>query len=281
MRVPVSSRRRRSVPLFHTSFHPSVRQLPSDGIRRLSENFRSVMKTSRLSKIIGGAVAAAAIVFAPEASAQYTSAANQLVNVLSPILSGSGAYKGSVEVMGVAGIGANRLNHVEISTSQGYQYTPWFYMGAGIGLDLVRSENDIDERYENDGTLDPGYYYPGSPRYGKKETGIMLPVFTDFRFDIAFGNNPGSSALFIDLRLGASWLLGNRYMPTENSWLRTNTQFYFRPSIGMRIPTSSQNPKQALNIGFSYLLLTSDNAYNWSYDSPTFSAIGVGVSFEW
>lgn len=239
------------------------------------------MKTSSLSKIMGAAMVAAAISCAPEANAQYSNAANQLSNILSPILSGSGAYKGFVEVMGVAGIGNNRLNHVEIATSQGYQYNSWFYMGAGMGLDIVKSDNGKENHDNGEPRFDSGYNYPDSPRYGRKETGVMLPIFTDFRFDIATGSNPGSSSLFIDLRVGASWLLGNHYMATQNSWLRTNTQFYFRPSIGLRIPTSSQNPKQAISIGASYLLLTSDSAYSWNYDNPTFSAIGVGISYQW
>ena len=44
-----------------------------------------------------------------------------------------------MDVTGVAGVGNNKLNHVEISTSQGYQYNSWFYMGAGLGIDVVRS----------------------------------------------------------------------------------------------------------------------------------------------
>lgn len=218
----------------------------------------------------------ALFVFLPEANAQYWEAANQLTNVLSPMLSGSGAYKGSVEIMGVAGIGNDKLNHVEISTSQGYQYNSWFYMGAGLGVDIVRSSYE-----EMDYTPDPDAYYPTRPsRYGQKRTGVMIPVFSDFRFTIPTGNTASSPSVFIDLRLGASWLVGNNYICTQHNWLRTNTQFYLRPSIGVRIPTNSRNAKQAINIGLSYLLLTSNNS-SWAYDNPSFSSIGASISYEW
>lgn len=87
---------------------------------------------------------------AQEAKAQLWQATNQLQSLISPALSGSGRYKGSVELMGVAGIGSSKLNHVEISTSQGYQYTSWFYMGAGLGVDIVRSSVDEGLPSDND-----------------------------------------------------------------------------------------------------------------------------------
>lgn len=231
----------------------------------------------------GAAVAALTALGAPVARAQYWQAANQLANVISPILSGSGAYKGSIEVTGLAGFGDNKLNHVEISTSQGYQYNSWFYMGAGLGVDIVRSSYETVDYNAGFDPYDPahGLPRPGSPRYGQKRTGVMIPVFTDFRFTIPTGNAPSSPSVFIDLRLGASWLVGNSYIQTQYSWLRTNTQFYLRPAIGVRIPTSSANPKQAVNIGVAYQLLTSNNPFDWGYDTPTFSSIGATVSFEW
>ena len=133
-----------------------------------------------------------------------------------------------------------------------------------------------------------GYYDPADGwnnndygRYGYKRTGVMLPVFTDFRFDIATGSAPTSPSVLIDMRLGASWLLGNRYMMTDHGYLSNETQFYFRPSMGVRIPVSSSSPRQAIGIGVSYLLLTSGNNYWYYGDSQTLSAFGASVSFEW
>lgn len=210
------------------------------------------------------ALAVAAIFSTPKASAQYWEAANQLTSLISPALSGSGAYKGSVELMGVAGIGTNKLNQVEIATSQGYQYNSWFYMGAGLGVSVVHSGNDQWV----------------SNKYSPRQTGVMIPVFSDFRFTIPMGSN-GGGAMFIDLRLGASWLCGNRALALENDVMNNSTNFYFRPAIGARFPISSSNPKQAVNVGLAYLLLTANNGYWYGYDTPTLSALGATISFEW
>lgn len=218
------------------------------------------------------------------ARAQYWQAANQLTNLISPALSGSGAYKGSVELMGVAGVGNSKLNHIELATSQGYQYNSWFYMGVGLGVDIVKSTiPDTDMGPDQSRAYTSGFnnwWMPGDSRFGSKRTGVMIPIFSDFRFDIPMGGNGGAS-MFIDLRFGASWMVGSRYIETTGGYLSNDAQFYFRPSIGARIPINSQNPKQAINIGVAYLLLTSGNNYWYYDDTQTFSAVGATVSFEW
>lgn len=242
------------------------------------------MRRNVFRRLVAGLTVMAAVsVAAPHADAQYWQAAQQLQSLISPALSGSGAYKGSVEVAGVAGFGSSRLNHVEISTSQGYQYTSWFYMGAGIGVDIVRSTVDdpsdlitSPDNPSNPGNL--GYPPIENHRYGQKRTGVMLPVFTDFRFNIPAG---GSTSLFIDLRVGASWLLGNRYLETVDGYLTTSTNFYLRPSVGLRIPVKTGNSKQAVNIGVVYQLLTSGNNYWYYQNTKAFNAFGVAVSYEW
>lgn len=210
------------------------------------------------------ALALASVFGCQTVSAQYWEAANQLTSLLSPALSGSGAYRGSVEVMGVAGIGENKLNQVEIATSQGYQYNSWFYMGAGLGVSVAHTGGDQAELFNP---------------YLSKKTGVMIPVFSDFRFNIPLGGNGGSS-MFIDLRLGASWLCGNKPIVLNNDVMNNSTNFYFRPAIGARFPVGSSS-KQAVNIGLAYLLLTANNGYWQSYDTPTLSAFGATVSFEW
>ena len=209
-------------------------------------------------------IAAAATVGAPEANAQYWQAANQLQSLVAPALSGSGAYRGVVEVTGLAGVGSSKLNHVEISTSQGYQYRSWFYMGAGLGVDIVRSSLDDT----------PGSY---EWNHGRKRTGVMIPVFTDFRFDIGAG---GGTSMFIDLRLGASWLCGSNYIAMDDGYLTNNSNFYFRPAVGVRIPLT-ENGKQAINFGVAYQLLTSGNNYWYSSRTQTINSIGATVAFEW
>ena len=50
----------------------------------------------------------------------------------------------------------------------------------------------------------------------------------------------------------------------------------------MRIPINSQNPKQAVNVGLTYQLLTSNNNYTyWHDNSVTLNNLGLTVGFEW
>ena len=58
-------------------------------------------------------------------------------------------------------------------------------------------------------------------------------------------------------------------------------QFFFRPAIGVRIPVSASNPKQAFNIGITYQLLTSNNIYRPYGSSGTLSSFGATIGFEW
>ena len=71
------------------------------------------------------------------ASAQYYEIANQLPSLISPALSGSLRYKGFVDLSGTAGLGDNRANFAGISTTQGFQYADWFFMGAGLILSAL------------------------------------------------------------------------------------------------------------------------------------------------
>lgn len=226
------------------------------------------MKTTDL-KIRLTAVFAALILWSFNANAQYWQAANQLQNLITPALSGSGTYRGSVELSGLVGLGSSRLHHVEISTSQGYQYRDWFYMGAGMGVDIVRSEIGDDTYF--------GASSPDKSKLRNSKTGVMIPVFTDFRFNIAAGQ---SASVFIDLRLGASWLVGGKYLEVTDGYLTNSANFYLRPSAGVRIPVGDKKSKKAINAGLSYLLLTSGNNY-WYADTQAFSSIGASVSFEW
>lgn len=79
-------------------------------------------------------------------SAQYYQIANQLPQLISPALSGSLNYKGFVEVSGLAGVGHNRANVIDFSTTQGFQYSSWFFMGVGAGVDVVMAQQPQDWR---------------------------------------------------------------------------------------------------------------------------------------
>ena len=50
--------------------------------------------------------------------------------------------------------------------------------------------------------------------------------------------------------------------------------------MGVRIPVSKNNPKQAFDIGVTYKLLTSNYWSRWQRN-VTLNSIGVTAAFEW
>lgn len=204
------------------------------------------------------------------ASAQYYEIASQLPSLLSPALSGSMKYKGYVDISGTAGLGNNRANFIGVSTSQGYQYSSWFFMGVGLGVDVAMSHHDDNIVYDRP--------YPSYLDHDATKTKAMVPVFTDFRFNFGQEKSLGG---FIDLKIGAAWMLGSSYLVLDRACMSNATQFYLKPTIGVRLPINGEKPRQAFNIGLSYQLLTSNNNYNWNNNSVTLNNLGVTIAYEW
>lgn len=207
---------------------------------------------------------------ATSASAQYYEVANQITNMLRPILSGSFNYKGYVELDGIAGIGDQRANFIGISTSQGVKYADWFFMGVGLGLDVAKAP-DYNNTKLNYG--DSSWWNRNA-----SQTKVMLPLFTDFRF--MFGNLGNGSSIFIDAKFGATWLLGNSDLELKDAHMSHSAQFYLRPTVGVRIPMS-EGSKKAFNIGITYQLITSNSFYTYNSNSATLNNIGATIGFEW
>ena len=202
-------------------------------------------------------------------SAQYYQIANQLPQLISPALSGSLNYKGFVEVSGLAGVGHNRANVIDFSTTQGFQYSSWLFMGVGAGVDVVMAQQPQGWRPNPD----YDYMYRGNTK-----TKVMIPLFSDFRFNIG---SQEATSFFIDFKVGASWLIGSDYLRMADGFMTNETQFYFRPSVGLRIPISKERPDHAVNVGVSYQLLTSNNNYYWNDNSLTLNNLGISISYEW
>ena len=228
------------------------------------------MKSGNLKSLALLGVTTVALLSAPKAEAQYYEIVNQLPNLISPALSGSMNYKGYVDVTGTLGVGENRANFFGISTSQGFQYSSWFFMGAGLGIALAVSVSSDGLYYAN--------YYQDYPKTSL--TKAMIPVFSDFRFNIGGVRQP---SFFIDIKAGAAWLIGDSYLQLAYGALSNKAKFFLRPSIGIRIPTSRNNPKSAMNIGVTYQLLTADNSWNYWYvnNGPALNSLGLTVGYEW
>ncbi len=99
----------------------------------------------------------------------------------------------------------------------------------------------------------------------------------DFRFNIGGAD---SASFFIDLKIGCSFLLSRDYIEIGGGYLTNQQYFYLRPAVGIRIPTNANNPKQAVNLGVTYKLLTSNYWSSWERNI-TLNSLGAMISYEW
>lgn len=204
-------------------------------------------------------------------SAQYGEIVNGLTNVALPLIRQSAGYKGYVEADYTQGFGNYRSNFLTLATSQGYKFSDWFYMGAGIGVDLLWSKVD--------GGWGSGQQGPGQEWRSHELTSsaVMIPVFTDFRFILGDQTN---ASFFINLRVGAAFLCSDSYVEIRDGYLTDRNYFYFQPAVGVRIPVNRTRPRQALDVGLHYRLMTSDYWSNWQYNAAI-NGIGLNISYEW
>jgi hypothetical protein len=196
---------------------------------------------------------------------------NGLTNVALPAIRQGNGYKGYLEADCTIGVGNYRSNFLTLATSQGYKFTDWFYMGAGIGVDLLWST--VNTGWGNDwATSNPDW-----AAHEKTSSAVMIPVFTDFRFNIG---SPKGISFFADVRLGASFLVTNSDLRINEGYITNNEYFYLRPSIGIHIPVNPEKNTSAFNIGISYQLLTANYWDSWQRNT-TLNALGVNASYEW
>lgn len=205
------------------------------------------------------------------ARAQIGDIVNGLTNVALPAIQQGPGYKGYVESDFTLGVGNYRSNFLTLATSQGYKFNDWFYMGAGIGVDFLWST--VNSGW-GDGWADqnPDWY-----AHEHTKTAVMIPVFSDFRFILGAQTDVG---FFINLRLGAAFLCSDSYVQIRDGYLTNRNYFYFQPAFGLRIPVNSTNPRQAIDIGIHYRLMTSDYWSTWQHDA-TINGLGLNITYEW
>ena len=196
------------------------------------------------------------LTFVGTANAQFYEITNQIPKLFSPALSGQFNYKGYVEASYLKGLGDDCIDFVDISTTQGFKYTNWLFMGVGAGVDVMLPKVEFS-RYD----YDPA---------------IMVPLYADFRFLIG---NQNKVSVNLDLRFGAAFLFDS--FPTNNGWLVSEENFYLRPTLSVRFPVNKNKPKQALNVGFTYQLLVGDFSGNYWDKNKDFNSIGATIGFEW
>ena len=206
--------------------------------------------------------------FSVSVNAQYYEAVNTIQSMLGPALSGSGRYKGFIEAGYTHTLSHYNGDFIEFSTSQGYQYNNWFFMGAGLGVDVLFAHKGTD--------WTEGVQMPGERKY--TTTAAMLPLFTDFRFLIGATS---SASFFLDLKVGCSFLLSNKNIAIGDGYLTNKEYFFLDPAIGIRVPVSKKNSKLGFDIGVRYKLLTSNYWYNNYNSNITLQSLGAFVGFEW
>ena len=189
--------------------------------------------------------------FIAPASAQFGLMANKLTEMLTPALSGSFNYKGFFDVAYLAGFDSPDL--LEITTTHGFKYSTWCFMGAGAGVDLAFPQS-IDPAVRND-------------------VSVLLPLYADFRFNIGNSTKVG---FFIDLKLGAVFLLSEGRYYNDLYYMENDPSLYLKPSLGLRIPVNGG--KQALNLAASYQLMTPRFSNGWLIN---FNNLGGTIAFEW
>lgn len=198
-------------------------------------------------------------------NAQYYQLASQATSMLQTALQGGMNYRGTIDASYINGLGSKKADFFEISTTQGFKYNEWFFMGLGAGIDFFHT------------TTNDNPYKPASQEF--TQNAAMVPLYSDFRFN--FGNQNATNAYF-DVRIGAAFYISGDYILVGDGYINTSESFYLRPTLGVRIPVSKSNPKYAVNIGVSYQLLT--NTYWYSpgqRNNITLNGLGLTAGFEW
>ncbi len=109
-------------------------------------------------------------------------------------------YRGFADIGGGFGVGENGDGVFSISTSHGYQFNPYFFLGGGVGIDAHIG-------------------------WG----GVCLPIFADARW---YFFEKGRSALFIGTKLGYSILDGLYFNPTFGVSIGLNRKLAINVTFG-------------------------------------------------
>jgi len=166
-------------------------------------------------------------------------------------------YRGFADVAYSVGIGDYDFGRIEINTSHGYQFNPYFYLGAGVGFHFMSEYETKDMEIPLD----------------VRKSMVDIPIFANARANFS----KGKIAPFVDLRAGV--------------YVTNSGGLYLNPSAGVRIAI---NNKQAVDVSVGYSLehlgrfktfgkFTSNRnldytRYDADYDTEAFT-IRVGFEF--
>ena len=128
-------------------------------------------------------------------------------------------YRGFFDLEFYKYIDANSENHFGFSTTHGYQFKPWLFVGAGAGMKISHNKH-----------IKKGY--------GIKGDFFMFPVFADMRFDLL----KSKFSPYLDCRVG--YTLGNSAYGVM-----------FNPSLGCRMGLTD---RLAINASLGYSTQSTD-----------------------
>ena len=163
-------------------------------------------------------------------------------------------YRGFVDLEYYKSIDAISEDHFGFSTTHGYQFKPWLFVGAGAGLKISHNKHFKDTR-------------------GKKDDFFMIPVFADMRFDML----KSKFSPYLDCRVG--YTFGDEAFGVM-----------FNPSLGCRIGLTD---KLAVNASLGYSTQSTDivvysvnntairhtEAGNWQNNPYHCLSIKLGIEF--
>ena len=127
----------------------------------------------------------------------------------------SKCYRGNVDAGYSIGIGDYDFGRVEINTSHGYQFNPYFFLGAGTGVHFMSS-------YKTEGM---------DVALDQRESQVDIPVFANIRCNIL----DKKLSPFIDVKGG--------------TFVTNNGGLYVSASIGCRYTI---NESYAVNLSLGY-----------------------------
>ncbi len=138
-------------------------------------------------------------------------------------------FRGFIDLGYSLGMGAPRNDYWLVETSFGYEFTPHYYLGLGVGLHNFEAKvGSYPMRYDLTVPehINPDWKYP------------FIPVYVEGRYHVKSenGNTP-----FVSLKLGATFInhAGFFASPTLGYHLASNRFFSFNVGLGYALQTAT------------------------------------------
>jgi hypothetical protein len=144
-------------------------------------------------------------------------------------------YRGFVDLEYYLSIDAVSKDHLGFSTSHGYQFKPWLYIGAGVGMRYIHKKH-LKAPPFNIYTSVPssiyGDYVAAVNGYmSKKSDFYIFPVFGDIRLDLL----KSRFSPYLDFRVGYTFggkAFGMMLNPSLGCRIGLNDRLAINPSLG-------------------------------------------------